>query len=127
MLLLLGYPLSRKQLSDVATRNGIEHKPEDAVLAASAAVRRAGVGRLRVCIDSGDFEGWYFLIVESRPLPDIIPADSRPSAGETERCRAVKERLGITSDFVCYLGAGCSDERLPEQTPVMAMREGTDV
>ena len=127
MLLLLGYPLSRKQLSAIATLNGVEHTHDNAVIAASAAVRRAGVGRLRVCIGDSDDRGWYFLIIESRPLPDIIPAGSRPPVPETDRCKAVKERLGITSDFICYLGAGCSDERLPEDIPTLAMREGTDV
>ena len=127
MLLLLGYPLSRKQLSNIATLNGVEHTHDSAVTAASAAIRKAKVGRLRVCRDGDDFKGWYFLIVESWPLPDIIPAGSRPPVPETDRCKAVKERLRITSDFICYLGVGCSDEHLPEQTPVMAMREGTDV
>jgi hypothetical protein len=126
MLLLLGYPLSRGQLSRIATLNGVEHTHESIITAASAAVRKARVGKFGVCTDGGNFKGWYFLAVESWPLPDIVLAGSRPPVPETDCCKAVKDRLGITSDFACYPGLDCSDEHLPEKTPAAAMQEGTD-
>jgi hypothetical protein len=109
MYLSGGYPLSGLELRDLASKHGLDPDAECLGHTVDRELRRRGVkAELETHTNPDGRTSWYYLLVGWKPLPDVAKADLVKPPEETERDRALKEELGIRSEFVPLLRLGRS-------------------